>query len=220
MKSVATIDEFLLAPKRRYFAGQRYLVWASSPSFAGTTVWGVPDHSDVDALVRLWELFRFVGQPFSVVTDARHFERMSPDILNALLGYMRSRVDAFAIHLERHAVIVPSSAAGAAVAGAFALAGMKHEWKVFEEARAAFVWAGRRAGAATFDEVEKLVNAHAFGDHLLVTLREYLDTEAAPSLERFAALAGYSTRSLQRTLAARGTSFRAEVERARTQRPR
>lgn len=217
MKPAASLDDFLAHPVGRYVVGSHYLAWCASPTLCGSTLWGTVEEADLPALFRLWDLFRHIASPrFSAVTDARYFEQFTPDLLAAVLGYLRSRVVDFGDRLDKHAFLVATNTAGAAMIGTYAAAGMSHEWRIFDSSEAAFAWIAPSQGAPLRQQIDRLI-ADARGQNpVLGALHRYLEaTKEEPSLDRFAVTMGRSTRSLQRELTEQGTNFRQELAKFR-----
>lgn len=221
MKPAASLDDFLARPVGRYVVGGHYLAWCANPTLCGSTLWGTVEEADLPALFRLWDLFRHIPSPrFSAVTDARYFEQFTPDLLAAVLGYLRARVDDFGERLDKHAFLVATNTAGAAMIGTYAAAGMSHDWRIFDSSEACFAWLDPAAGPPIGRDLDRLIADARAQDPLLGALHRYLAaTKDEPSLERFAATVGRSTRSLQRELTERGTNFRQELTAFRRGKP-
>lgn len=217
MKPAASLDDFLAQPVGRYVVGSHYLAWCASPTLCGSTLWGTVAEADLPALFRLWDLFRHIPSPrFSAVTDARYFEQFTPDLLATVLAYLRSRVADFGERLDKHAFLVATNTAAAAMIGTYTAAGMRHDWRIFDSSEPCFHWLDPVAGPPLGRDLDRLIAEARNQDTLLGTLHRYLAaTQDEPSLDRFAATIGRSTRSVQRELTERGTNFRHELTKFR-----
>jgi len=219
VQAEADIDAFLAAPVGRYLRGDSFLLWVHSPSLLGASYPGLPSGAD------LMRLGRTLGLPlspalaprFDAVVDVAGVSHVSPEAFALIAGHLQQDVTALAARVRRVAVVRPAGMSGATVTGLFyehlapSIAGA-----LFSDAREAFAWLDRPEGAAVAVELAAL-EAELFGlSPLLRALREQLaGTLAGPRIEPTARALGVSVRSLQRALAAAGSSFRGEVARAR-----
>jgi AraC-like DNA-binding protein len=124
---------------------------------------------------------------------------------------------ALAPRVRAASIVRPAGMPGATMAGLFLdLVAPVICAMLFTDRSEAFAWLGRPDGEAARQALDQVLR-ELFDLPLIVRqlrdwLRAHLD---APTVEGAARALGSSTRTLQRTLAESGTSFRAEIDRAR-----
>jgi AraC-like DNA-binding protein len=216
MHEATSIDAFVANWVGKYVVGKTYLVWSFSASFGGTVFWGRPDVEDLAQLARLYALPHRDDQPwFDLVTDGSRLEWVPPDAFARFLPLAKMVLETHERRLRRHALLVPVGVSGAVVAGVLPIVGGAHEWKVFSDAPPAFAWLDRPDAAEAQVELDALIARTHKLSPALRAVREYLITHLRASAEEVARAHGFSTRSLQRELAAAGTTLRHEIDEAR-----
>jgi AraC-like DNA-binding protein len=201
----------------RYVVGRHYLVWCHSATLGGTTFWGRPDVRDVEELARLYHLDPArTQQPFDTISDASRLDDVANEVFMRFLPVMRATFGGYQATWRKHALIVAPGVLGALAAGAFPLGGAAHVWRVFVDAASAFAWLERDDAALAQRKYEQIMADHTSMPPALRNLRTVLGRRFADAtLEAVAHELGTSARSLQRELAAAGTTFRREHDEAR-----
>jgi len=215
MRRIHRIDDFVRAPVGAFVVGASWLAWCAGPDLGGTVVWGRPSERDADELSRVWEYDRALPGRFDVVSDLSRLAAVEPRSFERLVSYVAGRRDEYDRRVRRHALVRPAGLEGAAVAGFNLLIAPRFEWAAHATAAEAFAWLGRGDGERVRVAVEARATEAAGADLTVSSLRALL--ARTPQLEAAAAAAALRLplRTLQRTLAAAGTSFRDEVARAR-----
>lgn len=211
MRPAGSIDDFLARPVGRYVVGHTYLVWCHTPELCGSAHWGRFDSRAVAELKRLYDIGRQPGMAprFRVVLDGLRIEHLDIDAYTALSRYVASRLTEWARLIERQAVVLAPGLVGTVMAGLLPVLGRTYPFRLFRDGAEAFAWVD---GGAALSEVQALVAAASGDDAQRVALRRYLDANlVAATLDGAARALGTSARSLQRHLAAAGSSFRAEL---------
>jgi AraC-like DNA-binding protein len=219
MLPAASIDDFLAAPVGRFFAGESYIAWCWSPTLAGTCYFGKPRTEDLEALTRLSVLPRnpALHAPFDAIIDAGGLEEVGTEAFATFTGHIADVV-ADLPPVRRVGVVRPAGIVGAAIAGIYYDRGVEKmlDTALFSDPMEAFNWLGRKDALAAHDDVQATVVKVRGTPPMLRALRDWLATHLDhPQLEDAARALRSSTRTLQRSLLACSTSFRAEVERAR-----
>lgn len=206
-------------PLRRYARHDGFVLWALSRTVSGCILGAHVPCAFADVTIDIFEKSLAGACPGirQVAIDARRVTTIDEGVFPALMRYAKTRACDVLRHGGRCAVIVGSDPMHALVAGFIPIAlGHALECRIFGDPSEALAWAGIDAHDA------RAVGGLAAGtndDALLDEVRERLaDTVRAPAIERIAGGLGMSARSLQRRLAAAGTSFRAEVTRAKHRR--
>ncbi len=218
LEAALDIEGFLSRPIGRYVTGDHYVVWSHSANLAGSAIWGTPDEFETRAIMRLWDFGRALPTPsggIDVITDGLHLERFDHGAFDLVVDYTRQRAGEFSRRYRRQAIVHPIGMTAAVMVGTFSLGGMSHEWKAFDNSAAAFAWLDRPEGRAVAVEVNTIVEAARGLAPLVREVRARLQERPDLTLAAAARDLGRSVRGLQRELERSGTSFRAEVERAR-----
>jgi AraC-like DNA-binding protein len=226
MTPAASIEEFLAAPIGKWIAGKSFVIWAYSPSLAGSVYFGRPGEDDFPALLQMapLPLHPAFAAPFDAVIDCTRIEGLSAQSFEVLVRYL-GEVHPIVGRIRRVVVVRPSSSTGNMASAT--LGGLFHEWvatrfpaALFTDGAEAFRWLKRPRGDVERGLVDATL-AQALGvPPLLRGLRDWLSAQlqegaAPPSVLGAARSLGLSPRSLQRHLHEAGTRFRAEVDRAR-----
>jgi AraC-like DNA-binding protein len=167
---------------------------------------------DVRALLPLLEDIRSLTQ-HDALWDLSRIEEVSPDAFVALqsyfAGHFRTRLS-----VERVAVIAPPSGPlRAAAAGLFAFLEPPYSVAAFASVHEALAWLGKgREHAEVAAATAVALASRGFDDLVTSWIAAHL---VDASSERCARDVGVTTRTLQRRLAARGSSFELEANIAR-----
>ena len=218
MRRAASVTEFVDDPVGCWFAGRAFVAWMLSPALVGASHIGPFDAADEPELRALFGLVLHPAliAPYDVVHDLGDVELIDRRAFDLLHGFLSERMTELATRARRLAVVRPAGLAGAAFTGLFHdFASTRFDAQLFADRGAAYAWLGVIAGSAARAELDA-VTAPFDVSPLLRRIRELIaDDPRRASLERVAAAAGQSARSLQRHLADHGTSFRDELGRAR-----
>src|SRR5262249_32739393 len=96
--------EVVAAADGSFRARRRCLVWCSSPTVSGTTVWGAPDQTDARQLVELWEHDHQL-RGFDSLLDAEQLKWVDLETFTVVVGYLQAHVARYPKILRRQAVI-------------------------------------------------------------------------------------------------------------------
>jgi AraC-like DNA-binding protein len=211
---------FLSAPVGRALAGARHLIWSTSASEAGTAAWGYVDRDEALEITRSWDFEASLQTPYNAVVDLRAVTGVDPRAFAIVQHDMARRLPVLARRIHRQALVRPPGMAGALVAGFYPLLSPRFRWRAFADPRDAYTWAFGRRGAIVHAAVERatgVVKKSSVGDvdRVREALRDSIDRD--PTLGEIARRVGSSMRSIQRTLADAGTSYRAELRRLRVE---
>jgi AraC-like DNA-binding protein len=215
MRAAHSPADFLADPIGRYVAGRAFVVWAYSPKLVGRAYFGRIEVADQAPLEELSALFRnpALAPPYRALLDGSRLETLDSRGYELLARYLAHWPE-MAPKVERVAIVRPGGLASAVSAGIF------HE-TVAPTAQAALFQTPAEAHAwleLTAKQIAAIEDAVRAADvpPLLRELRRYLaDHLRDAALEPAARAVASSPRSLQRALADRDTSFRAELDRAR-----
>lgn len=217
VKQADSLESFLDDPVGRWIAAGTSVTWCASPSLAGTTVWGSPDAETTRAIVgpfdALWA--RTMADQVDVIGDARRVEQIDPGALAVVFQWnVERRADGVARIRQQLGIIKPGII-GMTLSGILPTVGETHPFRVLHDALEAHRLLGDGSDALG-REVEDIVERVSGIGQELLAVREVLRTQhGAVTLTDCARLLGSSTRSLQRTLGALGTSFQRELRDAR-----
>lgn len=207
--AVPSLEEFFGQPARRYVVRRSFAYWQAERRAFGIMIWGRPDETDVDAICAAHEvganpLFR----GHTSLVDVRALESVDLLAFGRLLAYLKKRRDAWSPNVSRQAVLHGGSFAQATVAGLFQFLRPGHPVTFFDDPIAAY----EAIGASDVRiELEELRSSLLGIPNIVRRVQNAF--EVLPPRSGFAAVArhvGMSVRSLQRHLAASGSSLRLE----------
>lgn len=212
-----SLDEFLAQPVGRYFAGESYIGWTSSPTFSGGAAWGRPTLEEVASMVRGHDWHESAGHqpPIDVLIDAGDLEHISLECFAAYVKAIVPRVPFYARFIRRQALVVPRGMVGAIVAGFYPMVGkLVPKYRLFDHPDEAFGWLGQ----SDAQPVVAAAIASCRDTPLLSQLRRALmQSHCLLDLETAATRLGVSERTLQRALIEAHTTFRGEKQQVRLQ---
>lgn len=200
-----SLDAYCRAPVGRWFQRGAVLLFSPRAGLGSISVvrsLDEKDHELIEELVSRPELWL----P-EVILDASALTTLD-DLLTARLVAMLGRRPAGAPMPKRVAIVVSQSPAGAVVVGIPRLLGLRGEWRALGDLGSAMAWMGVDA-----ELVEPLLARARDTEPLLTDLAHHLIGAKRYSLAGAARSLGMSPRSLQRALAALGTSFARESRR-------
>lgn len=218
MKRAPSLESFLRDPVGKWIQSGPSLTWCSSRSVAGSTLWGAPD---ADATREILRAFHAVWAPsmserVDILFDARRVEHVDPISLGVVFAWNLERRDAIARRVRTQVSIVRPGPIGIMLSGILPMLGDTHPFRVVHDAKEGFRRLSPAEGDALLSEVEAHVEEVLCVRSELRALRAHLrDSLVAATLATTARAIGTSSRSLQRLLAAEGTTFQAELQSAR-----
>lgn len=206
------------APIGHAVAGSHFVHWCADAGLLGVTLWGHPSDEDVAQLLTILDAPppASLAPRCSWIFDARRVGAIDREVFDGYLQSLAARRELLAARIERQVLVRPGGLPGAIVAGVAEVLGAGVPSAVFAELADGLRWLGRADAQELGDTLERLVDPLVEGDPLLARLRTRLEAEPLHvRIDRTARELGLAARSLQRHLHAHGTSFRAELGRAR-----
>jgi AraC-like DNA-binding protein len=207
--------ELLRRPAHGMVLGRAWVYGVTGDKLYFSIVFGAVGAADLAALVRLWRVELDTGGHLSLC-DAGGLTSISPDAFLLLGQFLADHGVALAKSVCRQALVRPTGLAGTIVAGYYQVFPPPYPYRLFDGRDGALGWLGATAAdAAALGDAD----GHAHAEPLLRALRERLaQTPGGGGLEHAARALAVAPRSLQRRLAAVGTSFQREVRRAQIER--
>lgn len=194
------------------------MAWCFDATLAGSVTWGSPTELEIRELLHAFDFNHAMRAGYCVVTDGSRLVSIDPVPFGLVMEYVHRRLPEYTRSVGRQAFVHREGLVGASIAGLAPALRVPWEWRPFTDDGAAFEWIGHPAAAGVKDEVRAIAEALAARPERLRTLAAYLSQNLHSATLRSAGRAlGVSERSLQRALAAAGTTFRREVSRARVE---
>jgi transcriptional regulator GlxA family with amidase domain len=216
VEPASAVDDFLAHPNGRYFAGRHFFIWCHDPTFTGSVLWGRPEESDTEQIVRIWRALHPTLPSFDVVTDGSRIESVDAAAFDVMIRFLGEKGAEYSAQIRKQAIIHPQGLAGAAVAGILPAMKIYYRWQLFPEPAQGFAWLEREDSALVCAEVSALADRFAGSTELARVLEDALRSNPENvSLPIIAKKLQRSARSLQRDLQTAGTSFRNELDGAR-----
>lgn len=215
-----TREAFVASPFGNVTVGPSWLLWARSPNDVGSTAWGRPSVEELEQAFDLWDaLWARLRAPVSVVTDISTLEAVPERTFAALARFVAPRLRAMASLSTRQLVWVGSDVGDPVRAlgvGFLASLGARHDHRVTHDRNVVLEWLAHADAEKRLAEIASLRDDVRGVTPLLRTLRDAIEARLhAPAADAVARAVGMSERTLQRRLAAIGTTFRDEVNQAR-----
>jgi AraC-like DNA-binding protein len=218
VKGVRTTEEFLATPIGRYVVGRSHVIWCAAPDLAGIVMWGVPDDDDIRAMMNVKDFIRHprLAATGCILMDCSGVERIDGEVLIRFVDLAREWLPHWAPRIARQAIVVPDGLPGLLLAGALPLLSPTYPFRFVIVVEDAIAFLDHPAAADAQAEAVAAAEAARGSSVLLARLRAALARELAhASVESCASVLGMSSRTLQRELRDRATSFSAELRRAR-----
>ena len=218
MRPAASAADLLADPIGRYVVGRTFVVWVQTPSRFGFYRFGTLDIADEPAMSMLFALPSSpkLGLGYDCVFDFYAVDAIYRRSYDIWIGdnAVRARAEV-SKRGRRFAMVRPQGMVGATFAGLFHDPVAASNSELFADREAALAWIGVAPGSAERREIDDVLAPFEQAP-LLRQVRELFAADLArASLDRAAATLGHSARSLQRHLAALGTSFRDELSHCR-----
>lgn len=209
MERAATDDDFFRAPTGRYLAAPRLAYWCAGPALWGVTVQGRIDRAAVEQLIGWIEREHAISvPPYTSILDCALASGLEDAAFALLVPFAERNRERQARRVERIVLVRPSTGvASPTVAGLGAVLGPAVPLAVVsDDALAGALDGGLVAAArAAVGQMRGVLGEGRLLDELRVLLAQGRD------LRQAAAALSLSTRTLQRRLSDRGTSFAEEV---------
>jgi AraC-like DNA-binding protein len=220
LRRLGSCDDLIRSGSPRHFAvGDQVLMWCARRDLCGLALWGRLSFAQLRVLERGFDrgVRSGAATQCDFVLDARHVEGIDSELYEGLTQAATRRLSDIQRRVRRQALLRSSGLIGGAVSGFYASLGVELEWRVFTELAPALAWLDEPEPDALAARLDRLVAEAVSGSTLLHRLREALATSPGRSilLDDASRSLGVSGRSLQRALRELGTSFRAELYRAR-----
>jgi len=212
LRAAPNIASFLADPIGAYVLRRAFCFWQIEGA-NGVLAWGAPDLEDVAEMCSVFDVALVcprVGRHVSLV-DATAISGVEARAFKALSEHLSLRRDAWALHVERQAVLVDRGVFGAALAGLFALLRPRYPTRSFSERERAFAWLAARDSEKTRRTYLKMRSLALEVPEVVRQLRGLLDAEQSTlTLSDAARRIGVTPRTLQRRLLEAKTSMREE----------
>jgi AraC-like DNA-binding protein len=210
-------DMIRQGPVGYYVTGEHFMIWCTRPELCGVAFWGRLTMAELELLTYVYDHGEDtnIATPCDFVFDARRLDGLEAGVYEVLARDTASRVANLSRRLRRQAFIRNTGLLGAAVSGFYPVLDVQFESRVFTELAPACAWLEQPDDLA--DTLERLIAEAISGSLLLDRMRAWLATriDTRTNIEIAGRWAGVSTRSLQRHLRDAGTTFKAELDRAR-----
>lgn len=208
-------EAFRRNPEGAFLAGENWIYFALDWTLFGYAIWGRPSLDDVQALVRVLDA-EIDRPPHAALVDFSGLEFVAREAFDELSSYTLRHEEALAQIVTHAAIVRPGGINGAIVTGFFSVASKPFPISFSSSVESALIDLGRAdagACAASLDAARAHVSREST---VLRALRAYLSSHlSAPDMAEAARALGLSTRTLQRRLAEKKTSFASEVQVAR-----
>lgn len=215
------LSAFGQAPVGASCASEHMFVWYPRADLRAVALWGRASHDDVRFFeTTLDAVFSHDPAPQRTLTDLRALDGIDPSALNEFVRVLWARRDDLARVVLRAAALFSPDSAGQRLFDFHGMISFPYPLQGFTATREALAWLGDPSCELAYEQ--DLSDARG-GSSLVRALRHALEDALAAGRHE-ATLAGcaralaVSSRSLQRALQASGSSFRAELRRARVHR--
>ncbi len=207
---------FLESTVGRYTVTGAAFVWCASPALCGACLWDGHSEAETRAILNIFDQYpRHMAREFDIVLDTRGVSRVDPSALGLLFSWLVERRKGLEGRLRQQANIIREGPTGFLLTGLLPVARWSLPYRLFYEPVEAFRSVAGADGPQLCAEVEAIAERVRGVPRELRLTRELLATQIDLDVDDVGRALGMSGRSLQRALAAHGTSFRAELASAR-----
>lgn len=221
MIEAVTLDDFIEAPVGRYVVLPTCVAWVESPSLGGLVGWGRPDvettRQNLETFRAMWS--RDVAPRMHVVLDGGRLDSVLPESMAVLVSWAAKRRLELIEKIALQVGVIPEGIAGFALAGILSTFEASHPYRIRSSSRDAMRTAvpddEARADAISA-EVEAITVKAMGATREMIELHRLIRSRAASlTVDEAATALAVSSRSLQRLLKTRGTTFQDELRRGR-----
>lgn len=216
--AVEDLDEFVAAPVGRCLVGSTFAVWCAAPDLAGSIQWSVIDAQAVREILLALDFLDHPGLAARgrIFMDCGEVERVDAEAIVDYTVVARVKLPAWSARLVRQVIVVPDGLVGILLSGVLPLLMPSHPFRFVRDAAEGHRWLGDARSVAAHQQASEIVVARRGEAVFTRRLRVELARDTAnANVDDCAAALGLSPRTLQRYLHKLGTSFRAELGRAR-----
>ena len=219
MLPAGSLEEFLAEPVGHYWQSDGFAYFCPRPLFTALSLFGNPTVDEMRALMRLIDTVSSTlhGARLSWI-DATGLVGVAPAVFEMMGQYLAGLAPHQAQAILRQAVVRPNGLVGAAVVGFYEIFRPPYPFRIFTNELDAGRWLGLDADDwRSLDEAFVVQYRALESDASLRYLHDHLSQHLlpGPNLGDAARALALSVRSLQRRLQLLGTTFGAEVRRAR-----
>lgn len=212
-------EAFLKSTTGRYTVTGTSFVWCASPTLCGALLWGEQTEAETRAILRIFDQYpQQMARKFDIVLDTRGVESVNPTALAVLLSWLVERRTELTNHLRLQANIIGEGTTAILLTGLLPIAKWPVPYGLHHDPREAFRAVLGDEGPPLSETIESIAERTRGVSRELRIAREQLARRLDTSVDDVARALGISSRSLQRSLTRHGTSFHAEVVRARLSR--
>ncbi len=216
MRAATDVEAFVHNPVGAFISGATWLLCCPAATLMALVSWGSPSREDCEHVMDTFDADLLIG-PHSYFIDARRMaQQPDPVAFAAVVGRMGPQWERYRTHVTRCAIALPPGMTAAVVIGFFTLAPPPFETRFFTEPIEALRWVGATDPVWIQTTLDALQERACGASSFLLRMRAVLDGDVAQtSIENLAQGLNMSIRTLQRHLAAAGTSYRKELSAAR-----
>jgi AraC-like DNA-binding protein len=215
----ATAAEFLENPVGRYTVAGKLLAWVPDAGLICAVIFDRASDEELALRRPFWSLpaHPLLAPPLTALLDYGEITAWGESAFQLFAEFLEDLGHRWPGTLHRVAIVRPSGATGAAVAGVFyEQVRPNFESALFTDRAEGLAWLRLGESASIAAQLDELVAAVHGTPAILRALRMQLAQNLRDAaIDRIAAALGVSVRSLQRRLGELATSYRAEVNRAR-----
>ena len=194
-------------PGSRVVVRRAFCAWETVDA-RGSIAWGKPTEDDIVEMCETFDASIRSHPSRPTILDVRAIDSVSVLAFDRFVRILGERGSDWRAHAGRQAIVHGGGFSGALILGALQLTARGFQLGAFDDPREAFAWAGVPGREP---EVARLRASLVEIPDVVRRVRVALDESERPlPLGALARKVGVSARSLQRHLAAAGTSMRAE----------
>lgn len=206
-----SLQAFVADPFDRYVVRPAFLFWQRGKDLNGVRVHGELDEAAVDELFEAFEVdVHPRAEEHRSIVDFRATAYTDLPAMARFVERLKPRMPEFAKKVRRRVIAFPEGALGLAIAGVRFQVPDLYPVRLVSDLEANLEWLGVRTNDPVLEWLEATVRE--LSDDVRRSLRVAFARGHA-TLEECARATGQSTRSLQRRLGERGSSFREERRR-------
>jgi AraC-like DNA-binding protein len=212
-----TADEasFIRNPVGHWRVAGCSLVWACSPTLAGSICWGRQTAEQTRDVMRLFDAFTRMAPQFDLILDGASIDRVEISSLMVFADWTRRNASELKSRIRQQVGVVAPGVGAFMLAGILPLVNGYWPLAVVQDRHQAFRMVRPNGGDALCDELMNLMHEVRGISPQVAQLRQLLaDRQGQMSLAEAARAMSLSPRSLQRALREAGCSYREEQHEA------